>query len=120
MVPQLYEGKSNSTGTDHLGKLRNPGEIAVEIFISDFHVSTEANDSYNRIPLFCNQKVQDASIHKHIHHPTSQLVACLPKKKSFHMPRKKKLWEKTYFKYCKGLHLKSLLASLAIRTNIEQ
>jgi hypothetical protein len=47
VVPQLYEGKSNSTGSDHLGKLRNPGEIAVNIFIADFQVSTEANDSYN-------------------------------------------------------------------------
>jgi len=28
-------------------KLRNPGEIAVNIFIADFQVSTEANDSYN-------------------------------------------------------------------------
>jgi hypothetical protein len=49
--------------------LRNPGEIAVNIFIADFQVSTEANDSYNWTPLFCNQKVQDASIHTHIHHP---------------------------------------------------
>jgi hypothetical protein len=58
--------------------------------------------------LLCNQKVQDASIHKHIHHPTSLLVACLPKKKNHFICLEKQVVGENILQILQGLTLKKL------------